>query len=134
MLQCDFEFGTLVEHARNPNLIDCYIVSPAAFRFFAVVECVTNLLRDHGVWNFQVLLNYGQPARQYRTAVQVKLCDATDKRRFMVPVNSAGFQRQQGRGRGSVQRAEPGAPPASRQEVGTCPQAAAQTVDDQRSS
>lgn len=106
-LRRDFEFGSLISHPRNDCMVDCFVMSPNAHKFWAIVEHVTELLEASGVLDFQVFVNHGHPARQFRTSLQIKLSDPEDRWRFMHPVEQAPRER---RGQAPAQRPLAGAP------------------------
>lgn len=82
-MRLDFEHGSLIEHARNPTLVDCRFVTVHGHRFWMLLDSVSHILQSAGVKNYQLIINKGHAAVMFKTALQIKLFDAQDKELFL---------------------------------------------------
>ena len=75
----NFAYGTLTEHRKVSTLVDCHLMRATSASFWTVVEAVDAFLTSRGIRDYQLLINNGKIAAQFRIAVQVKLMFDNDK-------------------------------------------------------
>jgi hypothetical protein len=77
------QHGCLVRNPKNPLYLDMIIIR-GAHDMYSVLDALHDAVADV-IEDFQMILNYGNFAKYYRSAVQVKLARVEDVDKFKEP-------------------------------------------------